>query len=508
MVCNADLIQTLATDDSCPCRPANQCPNRSEFRYNNSQVLILPCESESLARCCSIVPKPIESAYTNGPFQDHRNRLEANDETDTETDANEILSVSDSMYVGENLEVRSSVPSLEISSSDAPVLSLNVRFSEDHRANTDTVEEKSVDRTVPSGSHANASRTVKNLVNFTNANKESSLQLLKPRQRYVGTVKKIETSTPTPVKQEESITRVSDRFVTSDVPRFTQNNEEESYIKVLIDQATNFESYRTSSRQAVLFQNRDSKAQKRTSLAGRIDPPIRGEAILNKAYRPKAIFELPSIPKSVTEKINGHLEQKTSLEIPLTLDEVSTRATNENASSVSKLDSLQRDDTLIRNLSHPEDTENVKRVSRSGGSVFNEESKVETTEGSFNSSNSSSVSNVNAETVDQDQTKATQARRFKRPPRILPTKNLRSEENASNKFTNSRQRGRSLFDILSERRKKHASIIINRSNSSLKKFAPVNDNSTSAEERENVNGSSDNNVNLLSIEEDTRSIDR
>ncbi|XP_043253742.1 uncharacterized protein LOC122398148 [Colletes gigas] len=72
----------LTTVDSCPCHPPSECLNTSEISYNIRQVLILPCESEDVVRCCSIVSKPIESADTSGSLQDQENKLEGNDGAD------------------------------------------------------------------------------------------------------------------------------------------------------------------------------------------------------------------------------------------------------------------------------------------------------------------------------------------------------------------------------------------------------------------------------------------
>ncbi|CAL7932800.1 unnamed protein product, partial [Xylocopa violacea] len=55
------IPKILTSDNSCPCSLSSECPDDSQLLHESSQVLILPCESERLIRCCSLIPRPIES---------------------------------------------------------------------------------------------------------------------------------------------------------------------------------------------------------------------------------------------------------------------------------------------------------------------------------------------------------------------------------------------------------------------------------------------------------------
>ncbi|XP_053988650.1 uncharacterized protein LOC128881537 [Hylaeus volcanicus] len=257
----------LATVGSCPCRSVSECLDKSELRYNDSQVSILPCENEDFARCCPTVPTAIEFAETSGNVQDQRNKLE------DEADFNEILSASDSMQVEETLE-GSSTSKLEPdeSSTDVPTLSSNPRSYEDHsELSVNATKKEDVNSALSIGNYKGVSEYIENSTSFAYENPKLPLQqhvarrqqpqktasTLEPRPSYV----RISNMTPTlryrpqvqSARREESTTTRNDRFVRPVVGQFAEDIQEPSYMG-LISQVTRFHSHRTSPRKPVSFE--------------------------------------------------------------------------------------------------------------------------------------------------------------------------------------------------------------------------------------------------------------
>lgn len=381
---------------------------------------MLPCESDGLTRCCSTIPKAIESANARGS---RRNEVVPEPESTRKLASVGVFEISEE-------------------STYAPV------------------------------SFAKAEDTE---TTFTNAESNRELQPIHERM-----LNRIVTPPPFPEQY-----RSEDKLVKQEIVSYAEEDQD------LIQQATSFESFRTFPKKPVSLPFTDSESEEQKS-ARDANSLIPGKVFFNSDYR----SEFSSIPKRVAEESSDPLGRKTSLGTLLTLDGASTRAVNENASSSSGLD----DDTSISGLSEAEDAENIKRVARSHDSELDERSAEETRNFSY-------VDNASASTKLDEKKEVPLAKGFKRPPRVLPIRNLRSEERASGKFASSKERAKSLFDKSNEARRKQVSFIINRNDPRMKKFRTANRDSTSTQRVDSKYSDSDRNE-TSSAEETTRLVDK
>lgn len=370
--------------------------------------------------------------------------------------------------------LQSTVPSVEESSTGALVPSLNAQLSE----NNDKIEvNASGDDDVGGATKSDAEmlRSVKNQT-FVGAEQKTTLKteemLSTLRPMHVRVLNR-DQGHKSNAQLEQSGRKKSDEFVRPEVEPFVEDEEEQLYVQGLIDQATHFESFRIFPKKPVPFPIRNSKQREEEVPVGKAAFVAPGKAILNRGYHSAASFKLPSIPKSVPEKIGDPLERKTSLGVAVTLDEASTRATNENTSPTRRLDD---GDILVRHLSDPEDQENIKRVARSHA--------LETDSNDF-SDFSKIINRTSSPIAENEMTEIGAIRRFKRPPRILPTRNLQSQGFDSSKYVSSKERARSLFQKSNETRRKQVSFIINRNESNTKKLNSSDSDFPSMEKVEN-----------------------
>ncbi|XP_076675248.1 uncharacterized protein LOC143372661 [Andrena cerasifolii] len=451
----------ITVDDTCPCSRPDQCPNDSRVAFKNSQVIKLPCENEQLVRCCSSVRRPIESLIVRGsPARSKQENDIVKKYADTsllkeETRVSEVVHAAGTSDEYSETTLQSTVPSVKESSTDARVPSLNAQLSESNdKIEVNATRDDDVDRATKSNAETLQSAKSDTSVGVDQKPTLKNRQMLsKLRPMHVRVLNRGQATT----QSEQSGGKKSDEFVRPEIKPFVQDEEEQLYVQGLIDEAKHFESFRTLPKESVPFPIRNSKQREEEVVAGKTDFVAPGKPILNRGNHSPAGFKLPSIPKSVPEKIGDHLERKTSLGVAVTLDEASTRATNENTSPTRRLD----DDTLVRHLLHPEDEENIKRVARSHG--------LETDSNDL-SDFSKSMSRTSSPIADDETTGVGAIRRFKRPPRILPMRNLQSQESDSSKYASSKERAKSLFQKSNETRRKHVSFIINRNESNAKKL--------------------------------------
>ncbi|XP_076653749.1 uncharacterized protein LOC143359598 isoform X2 [Halictus rubicundus] len=386
------------------------------------------------------------------------------------------------MHIEENVEedvTTESQASLEVPTSDVPV---NIRETEDlGNVDAGTPESKNDASTDSVGDSGEVTQNILNGMGFTDVNqiplRHPKAELPpKPRLALVETQNEEIPNSPRSVTSSEDHQMKKARLETPIRP--FQQDEEESDVLDLIRAVKFFESRRTVPKQPDLLLN----------IPRRINFAPSGAVVLSKGYFNTNLRVL-SAANRLSEKMSDLAKQKTLLETALTPDRVSAQATNENASSVSELDVAQRDDTSIRNLSHPEDVDDVKRVARSHASEPNEEPKEDR--------RSKSLS-PRAKTGNQADAEAVPLKPFKRPPRVLPVRHLSKEETDSNKFASSRERAISLFNKSNENRRKQVSLLANRNDSNLSKINSSKSSSTTTEETES--STSDGSVNLL-IEE-------
>ncbi|XP_031844602.2 uncharacterized protein LOC116432206 isoform X1 [Nomia melanderi] len=466
--------RTLESNDSCPCVSSAECSEKSRLFFNNVQVLILPCEDKNLVRCCSTVARSIEAAHTNGSLWESKNEVDSKISS-----TQEIVEEPTSM-------MQISVPSLEESAWDVPV------NESEGLDDASTVESKNVTRTDPAEDSAEVTQKLRSDAIVKNVNQ---VPLQHPRKEFLSEPRlihgKILSNTVTSASSISNF-RASGSAVRGNlepkrtgqtVPVSLAHDEDDSYVLDLIYKVKNFESRRTVPKQPDLLLDSVGEA--------RLAPP--DAVVLNNGYFNMKLRVLPAA-RRLSEKMSDPLEQKTSLEKALTLDRVSAQATNENASPLSELDVAERDDTSNGNLSHPEDVEDVKRVARSHASEPNEETP------GFSSPVSEAASQTEAE--------AAPTKRFRRPPRVLPFRNLHNEEHGSGKFANSQERARSLFDKSNEMRRKQVSLLINRNDSSPKKSGSMKANYSSTERTGNEGSSSESSVDLSTEESELVDEDR
>ncbi|XP_033321758.2 uncharacterized protein LOC117217946 [Megalopta genalis] len=474
--------RTLGSDDSCPCVPSTKCSVDVQLVVDK-QVLILPCESRDLVRCCSTVPRSIESARAIVSPWDSKNTLSQTYETETvSTELNIPTHIEDSVEEDETTESRTNVPFLEVSTWDIPVNIHEAEGLNDEDKNAD--ESKTATSANSTDESTEMTQNVQDGMGTTDVNQvplhhprtESppASRLVEIQKKKLSNSRRTVSSTASKdVKQGLQITKKG--RLASPVQLF-QLDEGEPYVEDLIREVRVFESRRTAPRRPDLLLNTARRINFVTSKA----------VVLNKSYFNTNLRVLPTA-KSTSEKVSDLVKQKTLLETVLTPDGVSAQAINENASSVSELDMAQRDDTSIRNLSHPEDIDDVKRVARSHASEPNEEPKGGRTSKSLSS---------RAKKGNQMEAEAASVKPFKRPPRVLPVRHLSKEENDSNKFANSRERAISLFNKSNEARRKQVSLLANRNDSTLTKTNSSKSNSTTSDEIE-TGSSLDGKVNLL-----------
>ncbi|XP_076289372.1 uncharacterized protein LOC143213419 [Lasioglossum baleicum] len=450
--------RTLGSYDSCPCVPSTGCPDDFQLSIDN-QVLILPCESRNLVRCCSTKPRSIESARASELPRNSESTLLKINEAEAGTTELNI-----SMHIKENIE--GDVTTESHGTEDL-----------DNNVAAETSESKSMDSTDVNRVPLQHPRTE-----------------LPPKPRLA--IAKAQNEEIPNSPRTVSFTASKDRQVkngrlATPIQPF-QPDEDESDILDFIREVKFFESRRTVPKQPDLLQN----------IPRRINSAPSKAVILNKGYFNMNVRVL-STAKRLSEKMSDLAKQKTLLEAALTPDRVSAQATNENASSVSELDVAQRDDTSIRNLPHPEDTDDVKRVARSHASEPNEEPEEDRRSKSL-SPRAKTGNQVEAETVP--------VKPFKRPPRILPVRHLSKEETDSTKFTSSRERAISLFNKSNESRRKQVSLLANRNDSNFSKINSSKSSSSTTEQTETetlieTESSTDGSVNLLIEENVHRSSD-
>ena len=481
---------SISLDDTCPCSTPDQCPNDSRVLFKNRQVTKVPCENEQLVRCCSLVGRPIESGIVrrapvsigqeneivkeNGMVTEHSAEISSLLEEKTSV-SDMVLQAEGTTEEYSETTLQSTVPSVEESSTDAALVpSLNTQLSENNdKIEVNATGDGDVDRATKSD--AKMLQSVKNEASAGVDRKttlEKGKMFSEPRLTHARVFNRGQGTR----QFEQSGRKKSNEFVRPEIEPFVQDEEDPLYVQDLIDEATHFESFRTIPKETVTFPIRNSK-QREEIFVGKENFVASGKAILNRGYHSAASFELPSIPKSVPEKIGDPLVRKTSLRVAVTLDEASTRATNENTRPTRRL--VDYDDTLVRHLSDPEDEENIKRVARSH--------TLETDSNDF-SDFSKSMNRTSSPIAEDEMTRIGTMRRFKRPPRILPTRNLRSQEFDSSKYASSKERTRSLFQKSNETRRKQVSFIVNRNESNPKKLNSSDSDFPSTKKVENDDG--------------------
>ncbi|XP_078045299.1 uncharacterized protein LOC144474384 [Augochlora pura] len=476
--------RTLGSDDSCPCVPSTKCSNDVQLFVDN-QVLILPCESRDLVRCCSTVPRSIEAARAIESPWDSENTLSQRNETGTVATALNIPThIEDSVEKNKTTESQSTnVPFLEAFAWDIPV---NIHEAEDLNGEDKNADESK--NTTAVNSTDGSTEMTQNVQDGMGTTDVKQVLLHHPRTELPPATRLVETQNEKFSNSRRTVSSTASEDVKQGFQikkkgrlampvQLFQLDAGEPYVEDLIREVRVFESRRTAPRRPDLLMNTARRINFVTSKA----------VVLNKSYFNTNLRVL-STAKSTSEKVSDLVKQKTLLETALTPDGVSAQAINENASSVSELDVTQRDDTSIRNLSHPEDIDDVKRVARSHASEPNEEPEVGRTSKSLSS---------RAKIENQMDAEDTSVKPFKRPPRVLPVRHLSKEENGTNKFANSRERAISLFNKSNEVRRKQVSLLANRNDSILSKMNSLKSNSTTSEEIETESSSLDGKVNLL-----------
>lgn len=463
----------LEPDAPCLCVSSAECSDESELI---TEVSILLCKDKNLVLCCPKVTRPIGSAHTNGSLRESRSVVESKISAQTQ----------DILEEDPTSTMQTSVPFLEESTWDVPMDESEGLNDTD----TSTVESKNVTHMDPAEDSAEVTQKLESDTVIKNVN-QVLLQhrrkefLSKPRLIHGKILSNRVTNAPSIFDFRASENMIRDNLEAKKISQsmpvsLVQGDEDDSNVLNLIHEVRSFESRRTVPKQPDLLMDsvRETKSV----------PP--DTVVLKNSYFDIKPRVLPAT-KRLPEKMSDLLEQKTSLEKALTLDVVSAQATNENASPLSELDVAERDDTSNGNLSYPEDVEDVKRVARSHASEPNEE----TTRSTF-----STASSPISETASQTETEAASMKRFRRPPRVLPLRNLPNEEHGSNKFANSKERARSLFDKSNETRRKQVSHFINRNDPNPKKLNSMKVSHSTTEKIGNEGSSSENSVGLLTEE--------
>ncbi|CAK9812552.1 hypothetical protein ANTQUA_LOCUS7314 [Anthophora quadrimaculata] len=349
---SAATPKILTSDYSCPCRSSSECPDDSQHLYEGSQVTILPCESEHLIRCCSVISRPIESTRANESLQSDDRKEDIKD------DLMEELAEKFGKNQTFNTTTKKSL--------------LNEKFVEKKDIKDDLIE-------------GSIQFVKSDTSNSTSTNlKEHTMTENSPLKRNV-----ITTELKQHVLTQQQEQRSSRQFPEAPTVRYRIFNEVSTNISSsirfpeemqeetpevsltaqeldLIDRVTSFESTKTSPRKrdaSVVEQLKENKE----NITGKVNLFFPRRINFNKDHRSNVNFKSLSAAKSnvASEKMSNFFKRKTSLETSLTLDRVSSRAINENAKPPSTLARLRNSDTTIRNLLHPEGARNVNRAYRS-----------------------------------------------------------------------------------------------------------------------------------------------
>ncbi|CAL7947719.1 unnamed protein product [Xylocopa violacea] len=307
------IPKILTSDNSCPCSLSSECPDDSQLLHESSQVLILPCESERLIRCCSLIPRPIESGVEfsynvdqEEKFVTEKGTTEHSTEASTQITGSEM---SDVTYesTDKSWEEYSTVKWLstdfptEESTSDVTVLPLTTEVPTDI---------STMDMNDLGDKNDEPATTTENITTFVGASKEqrvppewqerlysNSKQILRSQSAQSRILNKDLTSESSTIRSPYPEHRQLEKKGTSEVLSNAQEQD-------LIEQVMNFESTKIASEAShqVELVASEFKERKEKSVPGRYKLLFPRRAVLGKDYRAKVNVRFLSVPKSVSEK--------------------------------------------------------------------------------------------------------------------------------------------------------------------------------------------------------------